>query len=162
MLAAVPISPAQAAARDLLHIVMLAMRTVAADMRRSRLQLAPAQMGTLMKIATGPCTMSNLARHQAVSLPTISRSVDMLVRRRWVERWIDKSDRRQTLVRLTAQGRRVLADIKQRTERHVAQALAPLSPEERSDLIAALKPLNRVLTVPNDAADQCSPRVQRP
>src|SRR5262245_62880743 len=102
---------------------MLVMRTVAADMRRSRLQLAPPPVGALMKIAQGPCTMSDLARHQAVSLPTISRSVDLLVRRRWVERLIDKSDRRQTLVRLTAEGRRVLADIKQRTERHVAQAL---------------------------------------
>jgi MarR family transcriptional regulator, lower aerobic nicotinate degradation pathway regulator len=143
-------SPAQTAARDLLHVVMLVMRSLAADMRRSRLQLAPAQMGTLMKIATGPCTMSDLARHQAVSLPTVSRSVDMLVRRRWVERWIDKSDRRQTLVGLTARGRRVLADIKQRTERHVTQALAPLTPSERAGLIAALKPLNRVLTVPNE------------
>ena len=43
-------------------------------------------MGSLMRIGAGPCTMSDLARHQAVSLPTISRSVDMLVRRGWVER----------------------------------------------------------------------------
>ena len=86
------------------HVVMLVMRTLAADMRRSPGALAPAQMGTLMKVAVGPCTMSALARHQAVSLPTISKSVDMLVRRGWLERWVDKHDRRQTMVRLTVEG----------------------------------------------------------
>jgi len=97
------------AARELLHVVMLVMRTVAADMRRKPGAVAPAQMGTLMKVSVGPCTMSSLARHQAVSLPTVSKSVDMLVRRGWLERWVDKHDRRQTMVRLMPQGRRVLA-----------------------------------------------------
>src|SRR5688500_1207664 len=89
------------AAHELLFLVMLVMRTLAAHMRRSPDALAPTQMGMLMKVAMGPCTMSALARYQAVSLPTISKSVDMLVRRRWVERWVDKHDRRQTMVRLT-------------------------------------------------------------
>src|SRR5690348_14376990 len=99
---------AGAAARELLHVVMLVMRTVAANMRRSPDALAPTQMGTLMKVSMGACTMSALARHQAVSLPTVSRSVAMLVRRGWLERWVDKHDRRQTMVRLTTEGRRVL------------------------------------------------------
>ena len=88
---------------------MLVMRTVAADMRRSPKPLAPTQMGSLMRIAAGACSMSELARYQAVSLPTISKSVDMLVRRGWVERGVDKQDRRQTMARLTPSGRRVLA-----------------------------------------------------
>jgi DNA-binding MarR family transcriptional regulator len=100
------------AAHELLHVVMLVMRTVSANMRRSPGAIAPAQMGSLMHVAAGPCTMSSLARHLAVSLPTISRSVDMLVRRGWFERWVDRHDRRQTMVRLTPQGRRVLTDIK--------------------------------------------------
>jgi DNA-binding MarR family transcriptional regulator len=139
---------------------MLVMRTVAAEMRRSRRPLAPTQMGSLMRIAAGACTMSELARHMAVSLPTISKSVDMLVRREWVERWSDKRDRRQSMVRLTPRGRRVLADIQQRAERHVAETLAPLAPAERSQLIAALRLLTGVLSVPGD--DQCTPRATRP
>lgn len=150
----------QAAARELLYVVMLVMRTVAAEMRRSRRPLAPTQMGSLMKIAAAPCTMSDLARHQAVSLPTMSRSVDMLVRRQWAERWADKRDRRQSMVRLTPRGRRVLADIQQRAERHVARTLAPLAPAERAQLIAALRMLSRVLSVPGD--DHCAPRAVRP
>jgi MarR family transcriptional regulator, organic hydroperoxide resistance regulator len=129
---------------------MLVMRTVAAEMRRSRRPLAPTQMGSLMRIASGPCTMSDLARHQAVSLSTVSKSVDMLVRRGWTERCVDTSDRRQSMVRLTPRGRRVLADIKQRAERHVTETLAPLSTAERLHLNRALSVLTRVLSVPGD------------
>jgi len=150
----------QIAARELLHVVMLVMRTVSAEMRRSRRPLAPTQMGSLMRIAAGPCTMSELARHQAVSLPTMSKSADMLVRRGWVERGADKRDRRQSMVRLTPRGRRVLADIQQRAERHVAETLAPLAAAERAQLIAALRLLTGVLSVPGE--DRCAPRAARP
>jgi DNA-binding MarR family transcriptional regulator len=103
------VSSTKAAARGLLDVVMLVMRTVAADMRKSPRPLAPAQMSSLMRIAAGPCSMSDLARYQAVSLPTTSQSVDMLVRHGWVERWVDEHNRRQTLARLTPSGRRMLA-----------------------------------------------------
>ena len=142
------------AARGLLDVVMLVMRTVAADMRKSPRPLAPAQMGSLMRIASGPCTMSELARFQSVSLPTISKSVDMLVRRGWVERWIDKQDRRQTMARLTPSGKKMLAHIKQRTERQVTGTLAPLTAAERSELQSALNVLRRVLVASGD--DSCT------
>jgi DNA-binding MarR family transcriptional regulator len=141
-------------ARALLDVVMLVMRTVAADMRKSPRPLAPAQMGTLMRIAAGPCTMSELARSQAVSLPTMSKSIDMLVRRGWVERWIDKQDRRQTMARLTASGRRMLTHIKQRTEHQVAGTLSPLTAAERVQLQSALNVLRRVLVASGD--DSCT------
>ncbi len=146
-----PVS-SDAAARVLLEIVMLVMRTVAADMRKSPRPLAPAQMGLLMRISAGPCTMSELARFQAVSLPTISKSVDMLVRRGWVERWIDKHDRRQTMARLTPSGKTMLAHIKARTERQVTRTLAPLTASERSQLVSTLNSLRRVLAASGDEA----------
>ena len=102
--------------------------------------------------------MSELARHQAVSLPTISKSVDMLVRRGWVERGAGKSDRRQSMVRLTPRGRRVLADIQQRAERHVAETLAPLTLPERAQLVSALRMLTGVLSAP--ATIRCAPRAR--
>ena len=134
----------------LLDVVMLVMRTVAADMRRSPRPLAPPQMTILMRIAAGPCTMSELARFQAVSLPTISKSVDMLVRRGWAERWIDKQDRRQTMARLTPSGKRMLAHIKQRTERQMTRTLAPLTLPERAELVSTLNILRRVLVASGD------------
>ena len=150
------IEPAsEAAARGLLDVVMLVMRTVAADMRKSPRPLAPAQMGMLMRIAAGPCTMSDLARYQAVSLPTISKSIDMLVRRGWVERWVDKHDRRQTIARLTPSGKRMLSHIRQRAERQVTRTLAPLTAAERAQLVSALNVLRRVLV--ESGGDACAP-----
>jgi DNA-binding MarR family transcriptional regulator len=141
---------AEQAAHELLSVVMLVMRTVAAHMRRSPDALAPAQMGTLMKVAMGPCSMSTLARHLAVSLPTISKSVDMLVRRGWLERWVDTRDRRQTMVRLTGEGRRVLTDIKKRNRKHVGRSLAGLTAAEREQLVGVTRALARVLGTPGD------------
>jgi DNA-binding MarR family transcriptional regulator len=134
---------------------MLVMRTMAAEMRRSPEPIAPPQMGTLMNIDASPATMSDLARSQAVTLPTVSKSVDMLVRRGWVARWIDKQDRRQTIVRLTPKGRRILADIKRRAERHVAERLAPLQSRERAELIAVMRGVARALALPGE--DPCVP-----
>ncbi len=142
------------AARGLLDVVMLVMRTVAADMRKSPRPLAPAQMGSLMRIAAGPCTMSELARYQSVSLPTISKSVDMLVRRGWVERWVHKRDRRQTMARLTPSGKKMLTHIRQRAELQVTRTLAPLTAAERVQLASALHVLRRVLVVAGD--DTCA------
>jgi DNA-binding MarR family transcriptional regulator len=72
-----------------------------------------------------------------VSLPTVSRSVDMLARRGWVERTVDDTDRRQTLLGLTEQGREVLADVKARAEQHIAAKLSLMSPSDQAELVSA-------------------------
>jgi MarR family transcriptional regulator, organic hydroperoxide resistance regulator len=132
-------------AREVLHAAMLLMRSVSAHLRQTTTHpLAPAQLGTLLKIGAGPCTLSELARHQAVSLPTVSRSVDMLVRRGWVERTMDDTDRRQTLLGLTEQGRQKLADVKARAEQHIAERLSAMSSSDREELTAAAQLLASV------------------
>jgi DNA-binding MarR family transcriptional regulator len=152
---------ADGTARQLLTVVMLVMRSVAAEMRRSEQALAPAQLATLMRIAAGPCTMSDLARHRAVSLPTVSKSVEMLVRRKLVARRADAADRRQSVVRLTADGRRATRQMRQRAERHVATVLAPLPAAERALLdraLAALGPVRAAAAAPcGTAPDRTRP-----
>jgi hypothetical protein len=48
----------------------------------------------------------------------------------------------------------MLAHIKERTERQVAHTLVPLTTAERTQLVAALNVLTRVLVVPGD--DSCA------
>ena len=91
--------------------------------------------------------MSELARHRGVGLPTISKSVEMIVRRGLAERWVDKVDRRQTLVRLTARGRRMLADYRKRAEILVDHKLASLTAHERDVITASLEKLRGALAV---------------
>ena len=129
----------------LLDVVNLLTQVIWADLRRSNATIELTQWATLRRIARGPCTMSELARHKGVSLPTISKSVGMLVRRGWVERWVDHTDRRQTLVRLTARGRRVLADCRRRIEILLDRKLARLSAPEREALDAGLRHVQNAL-----------------
>ena len=126
------------AASALVEVVNLVTQVVWADLRRSNESIELTQWATLRRIARGPCTMSELARHKGVSLPTISKSVEMLVRRGWVERWMDTADRRQTLVRLTGRGRRILSDCRRRVEDHLQKRLSALPAAERQALAASL------------------------
>lgn len=121
------------------------MQAIWAEMRRSGQPIEASQWATLRLIAPQPCTMSELARLKAVSLPTMSKSVDMLVRRGWVERFIDDADRRQTLVRLTPDGKRILADCRHRIEELLDVRLGGLTADQRTQLAAILVPVRDAL-----------------
>jgi DNA-binding MarR family transcriptional regulator len=132
-------------ARNLLEVTMLLMRRLSAGMRRSRQHLAPAQVGLLVKLEAGPCSVSTLAQHHVVRLPTISKAIGVLEQHGWAERFVTATNRRQTMVRLTPSGRRVSRAIKRRAELEVAGILAPLSAAERADIDVALQSLGRAL-----------------
>jgi DNA-binding MarR family transcriptional regulator len=132
-------------AHELLHVTMRLMRGVASEMRRAPQSLEPGQMATLMRLSIMPAAMGELAKHLGVSVPTVSKSIDVLVERRWVERWIDPEDRRQTIVRLTPGGRKIAAGMKKQSERYVASLLEPLTRIERARLLAMIDTLKGVL-----------------
>lgn len=137
-----------AATSELVDVVNLVNQMFWADLRRSDQPIELTQWATMKRISRGPCTMSALARHKGVGLPTISKSVDMLARKGWVERWIDKTDRRQTLVRLTAAGRRTLDDLRSHLEEQLDQRLSVMTAAERDVLAARLRQARDVL-LPN-------------
>lgn len=134
------------ATSELIDVVYLVTQAFWAELRRSGQTIEASQWSTLRRIGRSPCTMSELARYKGVGLPTMSKSVEMLVRRGWAERWVDKSDRRQTMVRLTAAGRRILADCRSALEVFLDQRLAHLTAAERNALDASLQLVRRVLT----------------
>jgi DNA-binding MarR family transcriptional regulator len=132
-------------ARELLEVTTLLMRSFSAHMRQGEQRLEPAHVGLLAKIGAGPCSLTDLAQHLSVRLPTISRSVALLVRRGWVERSVPAKNRRQTILRLTPDGRRMLTGMRRQAERHVTQLLKPLTAAERAQVQAGLQVLIRVL-----------------
>jgi DNA-binding MarR family transcriptional regulator len=139
------LTSSRAGTTELVDVVSLVTQAIWADMRRSGREIEPTQWATLRLIASGPWTMSELARHKAVSLPTMSKSVDMLARRGWVERFVDEADRRQTLVRPTEAGRRILADCRRQIENLMEEKLSALGDAERERLSASLRILRDVL-----------------
>ena len=135
------------ATSELIDVVNLVTQAFWVELRRSGQTIEMSQWSTLRRIGRTPCTMSELARYKGVGLPTISKSVDMLVRRGWAERWVDKSDRRQTLVRLTKDGRRVLDDCRRALEVFLDERFASLTAAERNTIDRTLQLVRNVLTV---------------
>ena len=136
----------QEATTELLEVVNLVTQMFWADLRRSDHAIELTQWATLRRISRSPCTMSELARHKGVGLPTMSKSIEMLVRKGWVERWVDKTDRRLTLVRLTADGRRVLSDSRAHLEELLDQRLSKLTAAEQQSLASHLRRLRDALS----------------
>ncbi len=130
------------AAREVLEIIPLVMRTVAAELRRAG--QAPSHFRLLAMLAHRASNLSELAEKHAVSLPTMSNTISTLVERGWVKRTQAAHDRRQVLIELTPAGRTVLAAIRRQAEAHVAELLAPLSQSERKTLLAGLAILREV------------------
>ncbi|TAJ95260.1 MAG: hypothetical protein EPO31_02450 [Gammaproteobacteria bacterium] len=137
-------------AQKLLQVTMMLMRSLASSMRAGEDGLSPAHVGIMARLDGAPCSLTELARTQWVRLPTMSRSVSLLVDKGLAERQIPEGNRRQTMVSLTPEGKRVLERIKRRNERHVAEVLEPLDAAERTKVHAGLTILGRMLS-PTDA-----------
>lgn len=58
----------------------------------------------------GACTMTDVSSFTGVDRTTLTRVADQLVGAGWAERMSEAKDRRQVLLRLTDEGRQVLAD----------------------------------------------------
>jgi len=92
----------------------------------------------------GPMTPSELAAHEKVQPPSMTKILAALETHGFVTRTPDPVDRRQVVVAASAQGRELLADDRRRKDRWVSQRLATLEPDERAALAAALPVLEKL------------------
>src|SRR5215218_6724853 len=97
-------TPPRDAAREILKIIPLVMRTVAAELRAAGEMPAPAHFALLTILGNQPRTLTELALLQGVSLPTMSNSISTLVQRGWVKRSSPARDRRVVLIEVTPVG----------------------------------------------------------
>lgn len=81
-----------------------------------------------------PLRMSELNRHVLLSQPALSRMVDRLVERGYVDRCPDPGDRRGVRLSLTPAGRETQKQIGSPHARSVTRALNVLTPEELEQL----------------------------
>ena len=102
---------------------------------------------TLTQIATlgtldrhGPLTPRELAEHEKVQPPSMTRVLSHLEELGLIDRTPHESDGRQHLVSLTAAAQALLKEDRRRRDAWLAQRLAELTQEER-DLLRAAAPL---------------------
>ena len=143
---------ARETARDILEIIPLVMRTVAAELRAAGELSAPVHFGLLSMLAERPRILTELASLQGVSLPTMSSSISTMVERGWVRRTAPGEDRRVVMIEVTTPGRAALDRVARCAETHLAEVLAPLDVTARRRLQRGLGELHKVFSVRQQTA----------
>lgn len=133
-------------AREILRIIPLVMRTVAAELRAAGEMPAPAHFGLLTILGSQPRTLTELALLQGVSLPTMSNSVSTLVQRGWVKRTSPARDRRVVLIEVTPLGKATVERVGKAAEAHLSEMLANVPAAARRRLKAGLGVLRDVFS----------------
>ena len=97
---------------------------------------ATATLATLER--SGPCRLTVLAAYEGVTQPAMTQLVDRLQGMSLLERTADPTDGRVVQVRITGEGRALLARRRAVRAERVAELLMRLSPGEQALLTAAL------------------------
>ena len=98
----------------------------------------------------GPLTLGRLAAVERVRPPSVTKIVDRLEQLGLARREVDPSDRRSSLVHLTDDGRRHLAEARKRKTAYLASRLASLPAEDVAKLEAALSVIEDLLSGTED------------
>lgn len=108
--------------------------------QEAAVRLSPHQLRALRALQAAPeVNLTGLAERLDIGLPTASRLCDRLEAAGMLERALHLRNRREVLLTLTAQGRRVLEDVARRRAQALAGVLAAMEPAERSALIRGMK-----------------------
>jgi DNA-binding MarR family transcriptional regulator len=89
-------------------------------------------------------TPGELAEHEKVQPPSMTRVIAVLEERGLVLRAPHATDRRQVVLTVTAEGRSLVQLVRRRREAWLAQRLQELAPEERQILRAAAPILEKI------------------
>ena len=93
-------------------------------------------------------TLGELAAHEGVQPPSVTRMVDNLERAGLVARGASPTDRRTVMARLTPKGRKAVEDIRRRRDAWLAQRLGELDAGTRGMILAALPALEALAADP--------------
>jgi DNA-binding MarR family transcriptional regulator len=118
--------------------------------RRLRQQAEPGITASQLSILAtverhGPMTLSDLAKHERVTPPTITAAMGRLEAVGLVARETDVEDRRISRVSLSREGRRFLESVRSRKNAYLTKRLARLDAEDRATLERATEILERLL-----------------
>lgn len=108
-------------------------------------ELSDTQLAALAALEKHPgMTPSELAEHEKVQPPSITRVIASLEDRGLIRRMPHSTDRRQVVLSVTDQGRDVVRKLRQLREAWLAQRLRELTPAERAVLREALPILEKL------------------
>ena len=107
-------------------------------------ELSDSQLASLAALEKAPMTPGELADHEKVQPPSITRVIASLEERGLIQRMPHPSDRRQVVLTVTDQGRDFVRQVRHLREAWLALRLADLTPAERAVLREALPILEKL------------------
>ena len=137
----------QNAAKQILEIIPLVMKTLASELRRAGDLPNPTHFSIMVVLAHQSFNLSDLAEHQGVSLPTMSSTISTLEDHGWVKRIRASHDRRIVMVELTPEGRQELKKIQHKAEARLAPRVNSLSEADCAALVSGLIVLKKMFDV---------------
>jgi DNA-binding MarR family transcriptional regulator len=111
----------------------------------TELELTLPQAQALRVLRRGPLQTGQLAAELRISAPAITQLTDRLIRKGLIERSAAADDRRCVIVALSAEGRRLVDQFRQRRREIFNEALADLSEQERRQAFEVLEKVVRAL-----------------
>lgn len=134
---------AEQCARQALDVVPLVMRAIRAEMRSHRTpDVSVSQFRALVFLSRHEgASLSDVAEHIGLRLPSISKMVDGLVARKLVTREEDSADRRRITLSLTRQGRAIEESARAAAQSALAERLSALSVRDRAKIVQTMEML---------------------
>jgi MarR family transcriptional regulator for hemolysin len=136
----------QECAHELLETVPLIMRDIRSQMRnRRRPDLTVPQFRTLSYINRNPdASLSDVANHLGLALPSTSKLVDELFKKGLITREEHTQDRRRVKLAVTSRGISILEASRQGTLVSLSEKLASLNVDDRAAIVSAMRTLRVV------------------
>jgi DNA-binding MarR family transcriptional regulator len=130
----------------LMEVVPVIMRYIRNEMRSHRTQsMSVPQFRTLVFInRNNGCSVSDIANNIGLTLPSASKIVDALVKRKLISRTMSSQDRRYSILKLTKLGRTTFAKAKDAAEASLAEKMAILLPDQKAIIAEAMQSLRPI------------------
>src|SRR6476661_5885326 len=137
---------AASCAQHVLEVVHAVMRVIRQERRRK----AAAEMSVVQFRAPalsdyrGGASVSEVAEHIGLTMPSASKLIDGLVRRGYLRRRPDPHDRRKTILAATARGARAVELARRTTAKHLSGMLESIPAERLGAIEEAMSALRTV------------------
>lgn len=130
-------------ARELLEVVPLVMRDIRTQMRSTRTpDLTVPQFRTMVFVDRHiGASLSEVAEHIGITLPSASKLVDDLIKNDLMSREEHPEDRRRVSLAVTRRGRTILEASRERTLTYLSERLDETSQSDKEAIVEAMKAL---------------------
>lgn len=133
-------------ANELLEVVPFTMKEIRSQMRSQRTpELTVPQFRALAFVNRhSGASLSQVADHMGLTLPSTSRLIDHLITRRFLTREDNPYDRRRIKLGVTSRGQVILENSRRATLNYLTKKLSNVSPAEMECIVKGMYAIRRV------------------